>query len=47
MDLNLAKSLVSKKFCIQGNLDPMSLVVGGNQLKNEVNRILSVMKNNS
>jgi len=47
VDLNLAKALVSKKFCIQGNLDPISLVVGGNQLKNEVNRILSVMKNNS
>ncbi len=47
VDIELAKNLIGKDFCIQGNLDPISLVSGGKQLKNEVYRLLRTMKDNS
>lgn len=40
-DLQLTNSLLSKKIVVQGNLDPVRLLVGGIDLEEEVKRICS------
>ena len=40
-DLERVKNLLPNKVCIQGNLNPMSLVTGGSVLKEGIKRILS------
>ncbi len=44
MDLTRAAALVPDGVALQGNLDPMSLVAGGNALSDETDSILRAMK---
>ena len=39
------KDVFSEKLCFQGNLDPMLLVVGGEEMKKATFNILKGMKN--
>lgn len=43
-ELSFARDIVGDKICLQGNLDPLALRIGGDVLKAEVERIMSGIK---